>query len=36
MTITIKLPEPATVIYAGFFLASIWVFASAFVEVVAP
>ncbi len=36
MTLTIKLPKPASIIYAGFFLASIWVFASAFAELVAP
>lgn len=36
MTITIRLPKPATIIAAGFFLAAIWVFASAVAEMVAP
>lgn len=35
MTLTIHLPKPATVVYAGFFLASIWVFASAAAELIA-
>lgn len=38
MTITIRLPKPASIIAAGFFVAcflgSIWVFASAVAEVV--
>lgn len=36
MTIIIRLPKPATAVYAGFFLGSIWVFASALAEMVAP
>ena len=40
MTITLRLPKPAEMIKAGFFVAcflgSIWVFASATAEVLAP
>lgn len=38
MTITLRLPKPAEIIKAGFFVACflgcIWIFASAFAEVV--
>ena len=34
MTITLRIPKPATIIAAGFFLLSIWAFASAVAEVV--
>lgn len=40
MTLTIRLPKPAKILEAGFFVAcflgSIWVFASAVAEVIAP
>lgn len=32
MIIIIRLPKPATCVYAGFFLGSIWAFASAAAE----
>ena len=36
MKLTITLPRPSTCFYAICFLASIWVFASAAAEMVAP
>nr|WP_268870304.1 hypothetical protein [Pseudomonas sp. P818] len=40
MTITLRLPKPASIIAAGFFVAcflgSIWIFASAMAEMVKP